>query len=245
MDKHANFPKIKPAGVTGMLVQFGDALDERANRAALAFRQTVEAQNWDGVEETASSLVSVLIRIDPLRLPHSALSTGLDGLLRQRNWYDADLPSGRRLWHVPTVYGGTLAPQLEDAAEAAGLTMDAAVASLSGAQVRVQTIGFAPGMPYLGQLPPEWDIPRQTNLTPRVPAGALVVAIRQLVLFPVSTPTGWQHVGQTALPLFQPDAQQPFLLRPGDEVTFPAVSEASFAALQSAPNGGATWEALS
>ena len=44
--------------------------------------------------------------------------------------------------------------------------------------------------------------------------------------------------------LFQPDAAEPFLLKPGDEVEFPAVSPEQLADLQTSPLGGATREAL-
>ena len=110
--------------------------------------------------------------------------------------------------------------------------------------MRVQTIGFAPGMPYLGELPPAWNIPRQTQLTGQVPRGGLCVAIRQLVLFPVATPTGWRHIGQTALKLFQPEAERPFLLRPGDEVIFEPVSASTLATLADDSTGGATSEVI-
>ena len=45
----------------------------------------------------------------------------------------------------------------------------AARRSLSEARVRVTALGFAPGQPYLGELPEAWDIPRQQALTPKVP----------------------------------------------------------------------------
>ena len=126
----------------------------------------------------------------------------------------------------------------------AGLSPDQAIAALCAAPLRVQAIGFAPGQPYLGQLPPEWDLPRQTGLTPQVPEGALAVAIRQMVLFSVSTPTGWRHVGQTALPLFRPDQPEPFTLRPGDDVQFVAVTREEFENIRrNDALGGATSQA--
>ncbi len=108
----------------------------------------------------------------------------------------------------------------------------------------MQTIGFAPGQPYLGELPQAWDIPRQTDLTPRVPEGAVTVAIRQIVLFAVSSPTGWWHLGQTTLQLFRPEAEMPFLLRPGDEVQFDSVDAERFARLGDDPQGGAVSEVI-
>lgn len=244
MTNLATLPKIQTAGLCGLLVTFGDSLTEPANRAALAFAAAVERSGIDGIEECAPSLVSVFVRFDPLHLSHDALTAALHTLLEMQDWYAAPMPSGRRYIRVPTAYGGDLAPQLGEAAQAAGLSPEAAKHSLAEARVRVQTIGFAPGQPYLGLLPPEWDIPRQTNLTKAVPQGALVVAIRQLVLFSVSNPTGWRHVGQTALKLFRPDSDAPFFLRPGDEVQFVPVEAGALARFEGDPDGGAVIEDL-
>ena len=239
-----DWPLIRTVGFDGLLVSFGDTLSEPANRAALAFRSALEVENWDGIEETSTSLVSTYLRFDPLALTHSELRASLETLLMDRNWYETPLPTGRTLWRVPTAFGGTAAPQLTEAASAAGLCEAKAIASITSTQVRVQTIGFAPGMPYLGELPDAWNIPRQTNLTDQVPAGGLCVAIRQLVLFPVATPTGWRHIGQTALQLFRPDVDDPFLLRPGDEVIFYEVTHETLSNMTEDPLGGATCEAL-
>ncbi len=222
------FPRLDPVGLDGLLIRFADSLSEPANRAALAFRGAVDRETWDGVEETATSLVSTFLRFDPLATPLDTLADKARHLLATRDWYAADLPQGRRLLRIPTVYGTELAPQLDEAAQAVGMSPDDAVKDLSGARTRVTTIGFAPGQPYLGTLPEAWNIPRQTALTPQVPVGALVVAIRQFVLFSVTTPTGWRHVGQTHARLFRPDSDDPFLLRPGDEVVFPEVSRETF-----------------
>ncbi len=238
------FPRIDPIGLDGLLVRFGDTLSEPANRAALAFRAALERETPDGVEECATSLVSTFVRFDPLAVPFAELATRLNRRLGGEDWYSAPLPGGRRLIRIPTVYGGDFGPQLDEAAELAGMTPEAAIEMLSGTRVRVNAIGFAPGQPYLGTLPEAWNIPRQTGLTPNVPAGALVVAIRQLVLFSVASPTGWRQVGKTAARLFQPESDTPFLLRPGDEVTFDAVAADRWGRLEADPDGGIVMEPL-
>lgn len=237
-------PVIRPAGLDGVLVSFGESLSEPANRAALAFSVAVAKAGIDGVEDCAPSLVSVFVQFDPLHLELDALTARLTALLGERDWFAAPMPEGRRFIRVPTVYGTELAPQLEEAAQAAGVSVAEAIAQLSDARVRVQIIGFAPGQPYLGLLPEHWDIPRQTALTKAVPEGALVVAIRQFVLFSVSSPTGWRHVGQTALKLFRPDSDMPFFLRPGDEVQFVEASADVLARHADDPDGGAVIEAI-
>ncbi len=218
------FPLMRTVGFDGLLVTFAQTMSEPSNRAALAFRGAVEAQQIDGVLETSASLASAYVQFNPSKLSHQDIEEQVRALLDGRDWYAAPLPAGRRFWKVPTVYGTDLAPQLEDAAAAAGLTPEDAIERLSQTRVRVLTIGFAPGQPYLGPLGPEFNIPRLKELTPMVPEGALVLAISQFVLFSGPTPTGWRHVGQTAFRCFRPDMEQSFALNPGDEMQFVSVS---------------------
>lgn len=219
-------PDIAAFGVDAVLVRFGDTLTEAANRAALALRATIEGQDWPGLCEVSTALVSVVVRFDPMVTDAATLCGHLRALLDRHDWSRLPLPEGRRLWEVPTVFGTEMAPQLAEAAALAGISEAEAIDGLTARPLRVQAIGFAPGQPYLGELGPEWNIPRQSSLTPQVPAGAMTVAIRQIVLFSVPSPTGWRHVGQTAVRLFDPERADPFLLRPGDEVLFRAVDRA-------------------
>lgn len=236
------FPEIVPLGLDGLLVRFADRFSDEANRAALAFRAAVARP--DGVLETSCSLGAVYLRFDPVRLSHERLHGLLAGLLAERDWYCAPLPARRRLWRIPTAWGGADGPQLGVAAALAGMSEVDAVGMLSSARLRVMTIGFAPGLPYLGQLPQAWNLPRQTNLQTRVPPGALGLAVRQCVLFPAETPTGWYHVARTAFRCFRPDGAPAFPLEPGDELVFPAVPGSEIDALDGAPDGGATCEVI-
>lgn len=239
-------PRISNVGLVGVAVTFAEEMSERANLAAIAFRAAVDAQNWPDVIETSSTLVSTFVAVDLTTTDFDDFRNRLDSLLTGRDWLDAALPTGRKLWTLPMCFGSERAPQLEDAAKTAGLSLDAALSSLINARTRVITVGFAPGQPYLGMLDEAWNIPRQAELTPQVPAGALVVAIRQFVLFTAAMPTGWRHVGQTAFRPFDPHRTQPIVLTPGDEVRFASLTPAELADLESQADtmGGATWEPL-
>lgn len=222
--------RIADFGVDALLISFADHLSAQANSAALSLRAAIETAKLAGVEEVSTSLVSVLIRFDIHRADRTALRARLQAMLDGCDWAALPGPQAPRLWEVPCVFGTDLAPQLDEAASLAGLTPEQAILSLTASPLRVQTIGFAPGQPYLGTLDAAWDIPRQTALTPHVPAGAVTVAIRQIVLFSVSSPTGWRHIGQTALRLFDPDREDPFLLRAGDALLFRATDRAGLEA---------------
>jgi inhibitor of KinA len=182
--------------------------------------------------------VSVFVRFDPRAVAHDGDGGAAAGPARVAGLDPGGALGGRRrLWRIPTVWGGAEGPQLGEAAGMAGLSEAEAARELSAARLRVLAIGFAPGQPYLGELPERWALPRQTGLTPEVPEGAVTVAVRQVVLFANPSPTGWRWVGRTAFRCFRPEAADPFPLRPGDEVVFEAVTPEAMARIRAEDPG--------
>lgn len=237
-------PELLPLGPDGVLVRFSDRLSEPANRAALAFRAVLDQARPEGVVETATSLTSVFLRFRPDRVHRVSLEDTVRDALDGRDWQAADLPHGRTLWHMPAAFGDTEGPDLEEAAAAAGVPPEQAVEEICATSLRVLALGFAPGQPYLGFLPDHWDIPRRGDVTPEVPRGAVVVAVRQVIPFANAAPTGWRQVGLTAFRCHDPSADRALPLRPGDEVRFTAVGASALKRLAEAPFGGAERESL-
>ena len=243
MTKQDSFPEFRPLGVDGILVRFARTLTDEANARALLFRAQVKAASLGGVTEVASSLVSVKIGFDPSETTRQAVLDAVKALAAEP--FSGD-NAPRRLWRIPVAFGPSYSPQLPEVAAMMGVAQEQAVAELTQQTVRVLAIGFAPGQPYLGMLPEHWNVPRQASLTESLPRGALICAVRQLILWAADAPTGWRHIGQTAFKVYQPELAEPFAFRPGDKVTFDAVSDMEFEAIaaDTATNGGAICEVL-
>ena len=243
MTANEHSPELLPLGVDGILVRFARTLTEKANTRALSFRNQVEDAAIAGVTEVASSLVSVRVGFDPQTTNRAAVANALSALIEAHVIIDA---SPRRLWRIPAAFGAEFAPQLNEVAALAGLTPEQAIANIEATTVRVIAIGFAPGQPYLGMLPDHWNVPRQSELTDSLPRGALITAVRQLIIWAADAPTGWRHIGQTAFRVYLPETSTPFAFEPGDAVQFQSVSDTDFRAIQSNTdtNGGATCEVL-
>jgi inhibitor of KinA len=52
----------------------------------------------------------------------------------------------------------------------------------------------------------------------------------QTGIYPLASPGGWQLIGRTPLQVFQPDAPNPCLLQPGEQVEFYPISLEAFEA---------------
>lgn len=233
-----------PLGVDGVLVRFADTLSDAANRAVLAYHADVVRADLPGVVETGLSLTSTFVRFRPDQTSRAALLEQLQTLLAARDWADVALPEGRRLWHIPAVFEGPEAPDLEAVAEQVGRDPGVAIAELCATRLRVLALGFAPGQPYLGFMGDHWNVPRRTEVTPEVPQGAVVVAVRQVIPFANPAPTGWWQIGRTAFRCYDPATEPPLPLKAGDEIQFHAVPSSEWMRLTQAPRGGAEAEML-
>src|SRR5207244_10203223 len=82
----------------------------------------------------------------------------------------------------------------------------------------VYAIGFVPGFPYLGYLPPELcGVGRLPSPRVRVEPGSVGLTGRQTGIYPLARPGGWNLIGRT--PLTVVDVADGFFpLRVGDAV---------------------------
>jgi len=102
----------------------------------------------------------------------------------------------------------------------------------------VYMLGFAPGLPYMGDLPESLAIPRRKDPRHGVPPGSVLIATGLTVIYPVTNATGWHIIGRTPVPLFDVTADDPVLLTPGDTMTLYRVNEADFRAIEERVRAG-------
>lgn len=185
-------------GVDGVLVEFGSLDEVRTAHRAL----------------TAAGLADVV------PAARTVLVTGADPEAVQRILAEhtgtAEDTEGK-LVRIPVHYTG---PDLELVAETAGLSTSDTIELHAGAEYQVAFCGFAPGFGYLTGLPAELHQPRLDSPRTRVDQGSVGVAGEFSAVYPRPSPGGWRLIGHTDIALFDPRADDPVLLRPGDRVRF-------------------------
>ncbi|MFG6466083.1 5-oxoprolinase subunit PxpB [Roseateles sp. BYS87W] len=187
---------------------------------ARLWRLSAALNGHPGVEALTPGMNNLTVGFDPLATDPAALEADI-----QRTWQTLatnetgeDTPTGRRV-DVPVHYDG---PDLADVAAHHGLSTDEVVRLHTAAEYVVYFIGFQPGFAYLGGLDPRLHTPRRAEPRTQVPAGSVGIGGAQTGIYPLASPGGWQLIGRTALPLFNPAAEPPTLLAPGDRVRFVA-----------------------
>jgi len=139
---------------------------------------------------------------------------------------------------IPVHYGGADGPDLDATAALAGMSPQALVERHTGRDYPVLFLGFAPGFAYCGDLPVELVMPRLDTPRTTTPPGSVAVAEGYTGIYPASLPGGWRVIGRTPVVLFDPTADPPTYLLPGDTVRFTAVDRG---ALPAAPHRAGDW----
>jgi KipI family sensor histidine kinase inhibitor len=133
-------------------------------------------------------------------------------------------------WSVPPLDGSPLAkveipcrydgPDLGDVARHWGVAEGDVVDIHTSLPHRVAFCGFAPGFAYIDGLGKRWQLPRRPAPRPTVPAGSVALGGAFTGIYPRPSPGGWQIIGHTDVPLWDPARHPPALLLPGTAVHF-------------------------
>jgi inhibitor of KinA len=195
------------------------------NARVLALDYLLRREGPAGVTETVPSYRALLVYYDPARIGYDELAARLAELgARARS--DA-LPPARTV-ELPCCYEGDLGFELGAAAERLGLEPAEVVRLHASAVYRVDFVGFTPGLPYLSGMPDRLTIARLEQPRVKTPPGSVSIGGMQCCIYSVESPGGFWVLGRTPVPLYDPAAADPILLRAGDRVRFRPIARGDF-----------------
>ncbi|SEA78475.1 5-oxoprolinase subunit PxpB [Variovorax sp. YR216] len=212
----AALPRLHPLGEAALVCELPPP-------ATLAQQQQIwalaaEAVQWHGVSEVLPGMNNLSLLFDPEQIDGVELEMQVLSAWPQ---LAAATVEGRRI-EIPVVYGGEWGPDLADVAAHTGLTPADVVRRHCEGDYVVYLLGFLPGFAFMGGLAPELATPRRAAPRVAVPTGSVGIGGEQTGIYPMVSPGGWNLIGRTSVPLFDPGADAPTLLRPGDHVRFVA-----------------------
>ena len=229
-----NLPAFEPLAEDALLLRFGEAIDAADNARALQLASRLREQHFPWLRDLVPAYASLAVFFDADRIeapdPHAFVAAALTANLR--SVVSATAIAVRTI-DIPVCYEKEMAPDLTEAADILGLSIEALIEHHSAAIYTVAMIGFAPGFPYLLGLPESLALPRLATPRTRVPAGSVAIGGSQAGIYPRESPGGWRLIGRTPLRLFDPNRAAPSLLVPGDKVKFCRIDHAVFLRLQS------------
>jgi KipI family sensor histidine kinase inhibitor len=224
---------VRAQGDRCLIVDLGTEIDVTTGLRCLTLAQKIRLAQWPDVVDIVPSFIAVAVYFRPGNELAADLLEGLETRIRAlaQTLTDGQPMVGRQI-QIPVCYGDQHGPDLEEVAQRMGILPDEVVNAHAGTPSRVFMLGFAPGHPYIGVHDERFNLPRRAVPRTAVPAGSLGIAIRQSTIYPNVLPGGWHIIGATPLRLFNPTAEQPTLLLPGDQIEFVPISSKKFEQLK-------------
>lgn len=226
-------PRLLALGDSAWTVEFGQAIDAAINARVMGLVERLTAARRDvpllaPVTDLVPTFRSLTVHFDPWTADAGALGQHLLAMAQEGG---QTTTSGRQWW-LPVCFDDDLAPDLARVCDLKQMTREEVIQQLLGATLRVYMLGFQPGFPYMGGLPPALVTPRLPSPRQKVPAQSVAIALEMCSVYPWESPGGWNLIGRTPAVLFDlRHADQPAMLAAGDEVRWTAVDRTTHDAL--------------
>jgi len=207
---------LEPLGDQAVLAHFENE-DLAANFAQVVRRH---ARAW--VIDVVQAYITVAVFFDAEQIRFADAAAELKQIESGADKTEAN-PA---LHHIPCCYD--LALDMERVTQHTGLARDEVIRCHTSTEYTVYAIGFCPGFPYLGYLPPALQgVPRLDAPRTRVEPGSVGMTGKQTGIYTEARPGGWNIIGRTPLELVGVRDGY-FPIRTGDRVVFHAIDESEY-----------------
>ncbi len=221
---------IIPLGDCAAYIEFSEKLDLEVNAVVQRLAVAVQGKNAPWIRDVVPALGGLALHFNPDHAAvfgdalHAAANLVADCLKEGL----PDVDAVQRTVDVPVCYEPQYAPDIEEVAKKAGVSVDEVARRHAAGDYRVLMIGFAPGHAYMGGLDAKLAVPRRATPRAVVPSGSVAIANDQTVVYPYAISGGWNVIGRTPLKVFDAGRQEPSLFASGDRVRFRAISPEEF-----------------
>ena len=230
----------KSAGDHALVAEFGNEITKEINEQVRGLSYLLEKEPVKGIVETVPTYRSLMIHYNPLIIDQKSLIAELKK--REEKLETLKLPPPM-VTEIPTLYGGEYGPDLGDVAKHGKLTEKEVIKIHSSEEYLIYMLGFTPGFPYLGGMDPRIAAPRLENPRMKIKRGSVGIADTQTGIYSLDSPGGWQLIGWTPVPLFEPEGKTPFLLKAGDYIKFLPIDQEEYERiLREIEAGGIPWK---
>ncbi|CAK1247924.1 5-oxoprolinase subunit PxpB [Fructobacillus cardui] len=222
-------PKMKMAGDTCINLEFPNVMSEEVSERILSIARRIEALHIPGILDIVPAYREVSFMFDPLVIDLDNFKEILAHELMLKTQNQSVRTTS--VFEIPVLYNEKVGLDLKEVAGIHDLSIDEVIDLHANREYRIYMLGFLPGFSFLGGLDLRLHTARKATPRLEIPAGSIAIGGEQTGYYPVTSPGGWQIIGQTPLKMF--DSQQPTVIfHAGDAIKFLPIDEQKFRQLK-------------
>lgn len=206
--------RLSTMGSRAWLVEAPGAFDLPAQRRIWSLAQML--MHCEDVESLIPGVTNLLVLLRATPENPGAIERRLLDFWQAAQAVD---PRGKRI-EIPVCYGGEHATDLDAVCRHTGFSAQEVVQRHHHGQYTVFALGSAPGFGYLHGLDPQLATPRKKVPSLNMLKGTVTIGGPQAGVSVLTGPNGWNAIGYAEIEVFDPYAEIPALMAPGDTIRF-------------------------
>lgn len=207
---------VTPLGDRAIIIEWPQQMDPTIHQQVMRVFHYLQSLSLSSILDLIPAYASLTIVYQP--------GTEITPLIGEAMNQTTTQQTTARLLEIPVCYDPSLGLDIETMAHQKGLSVEEIVTLHTQQRYTVYMLGFLPGFPYMGKVDDRLATPRLKKPRLKVPAGSVGIAGNQTGIYSMTSPGGWNIIGQTPLRLFDPHLETPCFCNPGDQVQFVPVS---------------------
>lgn len=223
---------IYSVGDHAVTIELSTAIDEETNEKVLCLFNHFMQQKPEEIKDIIPAYSSLTLVYDIIAVRKkydiSAHSAILQYIEKKLSSFTFCAASTKNCIVIPVCYDISLGIDLQEMAIAKSTSIPTLINLHLSKIYRVYMIGFLPGFAYLGKVDALLATHRRSEPRKKIEAGSVGIAGDQTGIYPVTSPGGWNIIGQTPIQLFNQQKPGNTLLKQGDLVRFEAIDIATF-----------------
>lgn len=213
------------SGDSALTIEFGKTINVQTNDDVLALDQSLAEDPIDGIFETIPTYCSLLVTYQKNVTDYDTLC---EALKQRISSLKKGASSNAVLWEIPCCYGSHFGLDMEEVCRHTGLSQEEVIRLHTSVDYRIYMLGFLPGFVYLGGMDPRLEVPRLSTPRTKIPRGSVGIGGKQTGIYPMSSPGGWHLIGCTPIDLYDPDRENPVLVKAGDRIRFVPITSSQY-----------------
>ncbi|MHA6280323.1 5-oxoprolinase subunit PxpB [Salinimicrobium sp. CAU 1759] len=212
-----NYPKIKRLGERAILLEFEPEITPEIFEKVLGIKNFMQENILKEEVEITNTCNSLLVTCsNPIEDVYDSVFSLPEDISKANISFKIE----SRLFHIPVCYDDIFALDLAEIAESKNLSKERIIELHSSEDYLVYFTGFLPGFLYLGGLPESLHFSRRKHPRSKVEKGAVGIGEKQTGIYPQESPGGWNIIGNSPVPLFDPVLDPPCEIKAGDRIRF-------------------------
>ena len=219
---------IKQISEQAFLLDFGDEITKEINCNVIKIfyhiHNQIQKDNFLDLKNCVPSYNKLLLQFNPIKENKNEIHD----FIKSIDITKINSQITNQEIEIPICYDEEFSLDIHDVSKKTNLEKNTIIESHLSTNFFVYMIGFMPGLPFMGDLNSNLNVPRLTTPRVRVPSRSVGIVEKFCVIYPNESPGGWNIIGRTPIRLFFKDKKNTSLLNPGSNVKFRLISKKEF-----------------